>query len=100
MDFIVWSKYMRTQRQVIADMLSKEPQLRERKYRFVVASRMSGVDEDTCKMICSIVDEFRHQTKADEVGLAHAEEWKSQQVAKETSDWDSTFKRQFNNPLA
>ena len=63
------------QRDKIAQMLEEDPMLRERKMRYVVCARITGVDADTCKLICSIADEFRHQTTADEVGEALEAEW-------------------------
>ena len=63
------------QREKIASMLEEEPELRKRKMRYVVCARLTGVDADTCKLICSIADEFRHQTTSDEIGETLEREW-------------------------
>lgn len=62
--------------------------------RFHAIGRLVDEDPEKCKLIYSMVEEIRHQTVSDDVGLAKAEEWKaSPALKKQTSDWDNTFKQ-------
>ena len=70
------------QRDTIAKMLEEDPSLRQRKNRYILAARMTGVDAEECKRICSILDEYRHQTQADEVGIEMEREWHASPVLK------------------
>lgn len=79
------------QRQNLLDLLEKNPKYRERKYRYIVISTLTGVDEDLCKKICSVADDYRHITQVDEVGESLAENWKK-------SDAIHTFENQLFKP--
>jgi hypothetical protein len=63
------------QRDTISRMLEEDPSLRQRKNRYILAARMTGYDPEECKRICSIMDEYRHQTQADDTGLLLEREW-------------------------
>ena len=58
------------QRDKIAQMLIDDPSLRQRKFRYILASRITGIDPETCRIVASVLDEYRHQTQVDEVGEA------------------------------
>jgi hypothetical protein len=83
-----------TNRELIQNLLEDHPEYRQRKFRYQVVSRLTDVDPETCKLICSLADEFRHLTEVDEVGEAKAEEWKrSPALAQSEQDWVKVFRR-------
>lgn len=73
-----------TNREIIQNLILKTPQYSKRKFRFIVISKILEENHNIIlepyeiQLICSLVDEFRHQTEADETGLKLADEWKSQ----------------------
>lgn len=62
-------------RKQILDLLEAQPEYRQRKYRYIVASRLTDIDPETCKLIASILDDYRHLTEKDSVGAAKEKEW-------------------------
>lgn len=63
------------QRDLIASNLENHPEYRNRSMRYVLLESLTGVDRETCRLICSLADEYRHQTKADDVGIEKEKEW-------------------------
>ena len=80
---------MRNQRDTIAQMLIDHPELAQRKNRYILASRISGIEPEICKLIASILDEYRHQTVADSVGEA---------LAKDLAEYHSDAYHNFKEP--
>ena len=72
---------MKPQREQIAEILKEKPFYRERKQRYNVVSEILKnhyglvVEPKDCQLICSLADEYRHQTEKDEVGEKLEKEW-------------------------
>lgn len=68
------------QREQIAQILAKNPRYKQRKYRYTVISEILAkhhniiLEPKDIQLICSLADEYRHQTQADEVGLEKEKE--------------------------
>lgn len=73
---------MKPQRKQIEDLLSEKPLYKHRKFRYNVVSeileRYYGLilAPSECQLICSLADEYRHQTEADEIGLSKEKDWR------------------------
>ncbi len=65
-----------TQREIILNFLEKNPEWKQRKYRYLLAAELTGIEPEVCKQIASILDDYRHITQVDEIGEEKAEEWK------------------------
>ncbi len=63
------------QREKIQKLLKERPELALRKNRYLLASILTDIDPHKCKQIASVLDEYRHQTKVDEVGKRMEREW-------------------------
>jgi hypothetical protein len=63
------------QREKIAQILKDDPSLRQRKFRYILVSRITGVEPEICKQIASVLDEYRHMTAPDPVGLLLEKEY-------------------------
>lgn len=84
---------MSNQIERIEGLLIDNPEWRKRKFRYILASEMTGVSPEKCKEIASILDQYRHQTDVDKKGLELEKEWKrSPELAQENDNWDKIFR--------
>jgi hypothetical protein len=80
------------QRERITQLLEEKPHYRQRKNRYLLAAEITGVPAEDCKWVASVLDEFRHQTKVDEVGAKLEQEWKrSPSLASHETEMDRLF---------
>lgn len=69
------------QREQIAQILAKNPEYKQRKYRYIVIAKVLAennniiLEPKDIQLICSLADEYRHQTKVDEVGIEKEKEY-------------------------
>lgn len=69
------------QRDLIAQKLLNNPAYKQRKNRYIFISELLAshygivLEPKDCKLVCSLADEYRHQTDADEVGVEKEKEW-------------------------
>jgi hypothetical protein len=72
---------MQAQREIIQNLLSEKPQFKNRKFRYNAISEILEkyhniiLEQKDIQLICSLADEYRHQTEADEVGKSEEKKW-------------------------
>lgn len=72
---------MKAQRDIIENLLSEKPQYQNRKLRYnAIAEILQNhfniiLEPKDIQLICSLADEYRHQTEADEVGEELEKDW-------------------------
>jgi len=79
---------MKQQRDLIVDYLSAHPDCKKRKNRYYTISQILELnygmilEPAEIKLICSLADEYRHQTQADDIGLELEREWHASPAVK------------------
>jgi len=87
------------QRQQVFETIAGTPGYEQRKNRYVVVSKILEkyhgliIEPKDCQLICSLADEFRHQTVKDSVGEKLEQAWHNTPVTREVQSWDLLFKR-------
>lgn len=81
-----------TQQEKIKEVIEKYG-YNSRKFQYLITSILTGVDEETCRTICSIQRDIRQILPKDEVGEEKEKEWhKPDYVHQQENEWDKLFK--------
>lgn len=84
------------QRDLIAQKLLNNPAYKQRKNRYIFISELLAshygivLEPKDCKLVCSLADEYRHQTDADEVGVEKEKEW---HTTRPLMEWEWEMKK-------